>query len=205
MMRKHRAVPKAPLAAALVLSLAFATAAAARWQSIGPEGGEVNAVVFDPTAPGTVYAATTYGGVFRSTDGGASWVKVWNGLPFVGAFTLAADGPGHASLLATTSGGLVKSADGGATWSAAGAGLPDGGAGVYQLEVVPRAQPTPFLQPILYVLLRELVDGVTVSRIFVSSDAGASWREADSGLLDSYVNMIAADPQQPGHLVAGGP
>jgi hypothetical protein len=45
------------------------------WTSIGPQGGEIRALSVDPHNPRALYAATAYGGAFKSLDGGASWVK----------------------------------------------------------------------------------------------------------------------------------
>ena len=41
------------------------------WTSLGPEGGTIFVLVVDPTTPTTLYAGTS-GGVFKSTNGGAS-------------------------------------------------------------------------------------------------------------------------------------
>ena len=42
------------------------------WTSLGPDGGGVRALAIDPQNPSTVYAVT-FAGVFKSTNGGASW------------------------------------------------------------------------------------------------------------------------------------
>src|SRR5947199_10587995 len=42
------------------------------WTSLGPDGGSISALVIDPQNTRTVYAATG-SGVFKTTDGGASW------------------------------------------------------------------------------------------------------------------------------------
>ena len=39
--------------------------------SNGPEGGVVRALAIDPAMPATLYAGTSGGGVFKSTNGGA--------------------------------------------------------------------------------------------------------------------------------------
>jgi hypothetical protein len=69
---------------------AHAASAQSTWASIGPEGGPVNALAIDPTTPTTLYAGTGVqdpldlrregGGVFKSTDGGASWTALNTGL-----------------------------------------------------------------------------------------------------------------------------
>jgi len=51
-----------------------------RWTNIGPFTGGVLAVAIDPSAPGTIYAGTHGAGVFKSTDGGASWTASNSGL-----------------------------------------------------------------------------------------------------------------------------
>ena len=43
------------------------------WVSNGPYGGLVRALAIDPSTPSTLDAGTWGGGVFKSTDGGASW------------------------------------------------------------------------------------------------------------------------------------
>jgi hypothetical protein len=42
---------------------------AAGWIGHGPEGGVVRTLAVDPANPGTVYAGTAAGGVFKSTRG----------------------------------------------------------------------------------------------------------------------------------------
>jgi len=39
----------------------------------GPPGGVVSALAIDPSTPATLYAGTEGSGVFKSTDGSASW------------------------------------------------------------------------------------------------------------------------------------
>ena len=46
------------------------------WTSNGPGGGPVYALAIDPATPGTLYAGTSGGGVFKSTNGGGSWSAV---------------------------------------------------------------------------------------------------------------------------------
>lgn len=49
------------------------------WTPIGPPGGMVTGLAFDPSMPFLAYASTA-GGFFRSTDGGASWTTSNGGL-----------------------------------------------------------------------------------------------------------------------------
>ncbi len=43
------------------------------WEFLGPGASEVTSLVFDPTTPTTLYAATQFGGVYKSEDGGTTW------------------------------------------------------------------------------------------------------------------------------------
>src|SRR5262249_8873406 len=45
------------------------------WTADGPAGGSIRAVLVDPTTPTTVYVGTVGSGVFKSIDGGATWVQ----------------------------------------------------------------------------------------------------------------------------------
>src|SRR5262249_12617870 len=74
--RRRVTMGKPRLAAVALLILAVPTIARAgtgTWTSHGPTGGNVTVVAVDPLTPTTVYAGTHGGGIFKSTDGGATW------------------------------------------------------------------------------------------------------------------------------------
>ena len=47
---------------------------------IGPDGGPVTDIIFDPVNTNTVFAAASIGGVYKSTDGGVSWRNISTGI-----------------------------------------------------------------------------------------------------------------------------
>src|SRR5438046_3139151 len=101
------------------------------WRSLGPAGGSVSALVIDPQHTGSIYAATGDNGVFKTTDGAASWSGASAGLPFGHTvITLAMDPQDPNTLYAVIdSQGIFKTSDGGLTWKPAREGLPQYSAG----------------------------------------------------------------------------
>ena len=86
---------------------------------LGPDGGSVVAVALDPQNPETVYAGTWGRGVFKSVDGGASWLPATNGLDNLYIQSLAVDPLVPSVLYAGTyKDGMYKSLDGGQSWFA---------------------------------------------------------------------------------------
>src|SRR6185369_9440922 len=69
------------VSAVMLLCASTSSFATNTWQqSNGPYGGDVTAVAVDPTDSQSVYAGTLFGGVFKSTNGGADWTAVNSGL-----------------------------------------------------------------------------------------------------------------------------
>ncbi len=179
----------AALCAAVVVTTARTAQAGINvWTSHGPPGGNVTALAIDPVLPSTVYAGTD-GGVFRSTDGGATWAVANSGLtnPFVAA--LAIDPITPSTLYAGTGGGVFKSTDAAATWGTANVGLPT--TDVRALAIDPSTPST------LYA--GALFGGVFIGGVFKSIDAGATWGAA---LTDDFLFALAIDPSTPSTLYA---
>jgi hypothetical protein len=69
------------------------------WEFLGPADRDVTSLVFDPTTPTTLYAATRFGGVYKSEDGGATW-RYLRGSGFRGrSLAIAPTTPSHAVFL----------------------------------------------------------------------------------------------------------
>ncbi|MEM9821686.1 MAG: hypothetical protein AAF985_11460, partial [Bacteroidota bacterium] len=101
------------------------------WELVGPTntGGRVTDIILHPTNTQIMYAGASVGGVFKSVDGGASWVPIFDEANSLSIGNLAispADpdvlyvGTGEANGSATSGAffgdGIYKSEDGGASW-----------------------------------------------------------------------------------------
>ena len=99
----------------------------ANWQSLfdfdkNPIGRQVKKIVLDPTNSATIYLVTDKG-VFKSTDGGGSWIDSNNGLAsrFINDLIIDRGNPLNLYLttpadITTHIGGLYKSSDAGRSW-----------------------------------------------------------------------------------------
>ena len=86
--------------------------------------GSVSRIAVDPATPSTVYAGTNQysgaagaTGVFKSTDGGASWAMANSGLVDLRILGLAIDVSSPSTLFVATASGVFKSADSAGSWS----------------------------------------------------------------------------------------
>jgi photosystem II stability/assembly factor-like uncharacterized protein len=158
------------------------------WVSKGPAQGIVNTVAVDPLIPGTLYAGTDQAGVFKSTDGGETWVAVNTGLPALRIWKIAIDPQLSSTLYVTVlGGGIFKSFDGGDNWSEAHTGIPPSArGGVLALDIDPQTPTT-------------LYAGTNGDNLFKTTDGGNSWSR--SGPMNTQA--IAIDPQAPSTVYAG--
>ena len=112
---------------------ALTAGAEATWELEGPTniGGRLTDLAIDPSDPDTVYVAAATGGVWKSTDGGATVQKAWDddNAQAIGAIAIGPDGavwagtgelnPGGGSITFGGS-GIYRSDDGGRTWKRRG-------------------------------------------------------------------------------------
>ncbi|MFM8489902.1 MAG: WD40/YVTN/BNR-like repeat-containing protein, partial [Bacteroidota bacterium] len=109
----------------------------AAWTAMGPTTtgggyaglGRINAVAFHPTNTSIIWVGSPSGGLWKTTDGGATWSTGYDNFSVLGVSSIlitpsnpnimyVATGDGDAG--DTRSIGVYKSTDGGATWAATG-------------------------------------------------------------------------------------
>jgi photosystem II stability/assembly factor-like uncharacterized protein len=164
-------------------------------------GSYFTALAIDPASPGILYAGTSKDGsanVFKSTDGGTTWVEVNKGLEVKGipawgwsVSQLAVDPETPATVYATVSislaagtgptGRLFRSADGGGHWVQVG---DDTGPAFAVVAMDPRDSST-------------LYAGSHGDGVFRSSDGGNSWVAINSGLPRRSLECLVFDPLTP--------
>jgi len=163
------------------------------WQTTsGPARYPVQALAISPE--GMIFAGTDGGGVFRSHDGGVTWVPVNQGLshPYVSSLVIDPEGrlfAGTGSLSAGGS-GVFRSDDQGETWMAVNTGLRN---------------------PHIFCLALDRTNGILYAGtwdlprnpggVFRSTDGGRTWVRASTGLKNPYVLSLAVTPE--GDVYAG--
>jgi photosystem II stability/assembly factor-like uncharacterized protein len=148
----------------------------------------------------TVHVAMSTGGVYRSTDGGASWLARNTGIsayfmpdpnPEFGqcVHKIARDPVAPQRLYAQNHHGVYRSDDSGDTWQSIADGLPsDFG---FVMLTHPRNSGTAWVVPLKADSERIPPDGrLAVHR---TSDAGNTWTRLDSGLPDREYNSVLRD------------
>jgi uncharacterized protein (TIGR03437 family) len=153
---------------------------------------EAVAMVQDPTAPKTLYVATSDQGMLKSMDGGFTWIHINHGLSDTNLTTVTID-PQHPQTLYTGTnagnGPIFKTVDGGASWSLIT--TRDSGGGIAQI----------------------LVDAQNSNNVYgewgnnlarKSTDAGATWIDI-SLTSGNEISYLALDPAVSGNLYAFSP
>ncbi len=190
----------------------------ATWTHVGlDDSRQVGRILVDPHDPNTLLVAVLghqYGpndmrGVYRSTDGGATWTRTLFRDRDTGAIDLASDPSMHvvyASLWQTRrppwsvyppsngpGSGVMKSTDGGVTWTQLHGGLPTAGLGKVGLAVAP-SDPNR-----VYAIVDAKAGG-----LYRSDDAGATWMllDRDTRLWQRgwYFCHVAVDPKNAGFV-----
>ena len=196
----------------------------ANWEKIGFEKSErIANIIVNPKNSNEIYVAVLGAlwsdsderGVYKTTDGGATWEKILYVNPKTGAADLAMD-PTNPNILYASmwefrrtawsfeSGGdfsaLYKSTDAGKTWNKIHNGFPKGKLGRLAIAVAP-SNPN-----ILYTIIEAEED--LRKGLYRSDDAGENWKQLnnDFGITvrPFYFSRIVVDPKNPDVVVKAG-
>jgi photosystem II stability/assembly factor-like uncharacterized protein len=192
----------------------------------------VRSLAIDPTAPSTIYTGAL-NVVFKSTDGGAHWRAMDNGLkPRTLVLVLAIDPVTPTTIYAGTGfDGVYKTTDGGESWQPTNTGL---FASIYDLKIDPMT-PSKIYAVFHNGVARSMdggdhwqittpdlpyetefhaiaIDPVSPAilymatdyfGIFKSTDSGGNWSKTNVGELDGIVGALLIDPTNPNTIYAG--
>ena len=168
------------------------TDSGATWAALDdPPFANLQALVVDPSAPNTLYAAASDAGIFKSLDGGVTWKPASRGIATTHMQALAID-PLHAQVLYAATGAgvnpgaIYKTVDGGSNWT-----------------IVESGQPYSVVQQLL-------VDARNPNNVYAvwnsdrtrTSDSGATWSALP---FPGPIRFLALDPQVSGNLYAYSP
>ncbi len=163
--------------------------AGATWSpvNVGLGPAPITQILVNPQNPQIVFAAEYFGGVHRSTNGGASWNSTV-GVPAEQHSGFEIDPLDPSRLYLASQSGVYRSTNGGNLFTAANSGLTSL---VVSALAIDRASPQ--------VLYAATADGV-----FKSSDGASTWTPSNAGLPGAGVEFLAVDPTTSSKVYAAG-
>jgi hypothetical protein len=165
------------------------------WEELGPGniGGRTRALVFDPSNPNVMYAAAVAGGVWKTTNAGASWTPVGDSLANMAVVSLAIAnsntiyaGTGESFFKddGVRGAGIFKTTNGGTTWSQLASTNNQKFWYVYDVVVSPHNP--------------QRIYAATNEGVFASTDGGTTWSnqintdQGSGGCQDLVIRTDAA-------------
>jgi photosystem II stability/assembly factor-like uncharacterized protein len=157
------------------------------WEALGPGniGGRTRTLVIQPDDPATMYTGGVSGGVWKTTDGGASWQPIADEMVNIAVNSLVIDPEDPETLYAGTGEGYFREDVRGTWLPLRGAGIfvtSDGGAGWRRLEAT-TGEDFRWVNDLL-------ISPHDHSRLYAATRTGV-WRSADGG--ESWRQILASE------------
>ncbi len=173
------------------------------WSCGGPfnAAGRMRIVRYHPSDPSIMYAGAAAGGVWKTTNSGASWFPLTDMLPTLAVGHLAIDprnpetvyvgtGEGSNNYDAVYGNGLYKTTDGGRSWRNILTSIPNGDQCINQVELHPLGADTIFCA---------VSFGGSSGGVFKTTDGGGSWKN----VLPGPARSVIVDRSNPRRVIAG--
>lgn len=154
-------------------------------RNLGIDIPYIAALAVDSGATDTVYAGAV-GAIYRSTDGGAHWLKLAGTLPAQLVNAIKIDSTNGALYASLERSGVFKSTNGGSSWTQVLSGKAFSGQVPVELSKV-----TP----------GTLFAGSTNEGVYRSTDSGGSWAQSSNG-MGLFVRSLAIDQDKPDTMFA---
>ncbi|MGB9284629.1 MAG: transcriptional regulator [Candidatus Sulfotelmatobacter sp.] len=181
----------------LVLASIYAFAASPRqWSVLGPDGGDVRSLAYDPQNPGHVFLGTSTGVIFVSEDGGHSWsrfAKLGTGDDYV-LDHIAFDPQNSKTIFVSAwsvqdqnAGDIFRTHNGGKDW-----------------EVLPAMRGKSVRAMAISASDHKVIVAGAIDGVYRSTDGGNNWQRIspNDGIVKN-VESIAVDPKDPNVVYAG--
>jgi photosystem II stability/assembly factor-like uncharacterized protein len=179
----------------LTVVLLCGAAWAGQWTALGPDGGDVRSLSYDPKNPDHIFLGTSTGSIFQSMDGGRNWVH----FAHLGAGDdyvidhLQFDPKDSATMYAAAwsvnnqqSGDLFFTHDSGLSW-----------------QSVPEMRGKSVRAMNISSTDSKIVTVGALDGVYRTVDGGTSWKKISNGSEIHDVESIAVDPQNPNTVYAG--
>jgi photosystem II stability/assembly factor-like uncharacterized protein len=180
----------------MALFLLCASAWAGQWTALGPDGGDVRSLTYDPHNPDHIFLGTSTGTIFQSTNGGQDWSRVahlGSGDDYV-IDHIALDPQNSDKIYAAVwsvenqqAGDLFHSHNGGKSW-----------------ETVPAMHGKSIRAMSVAASDSNVLTVGTLEGVYRSKDAGKNWEKISSTNSEiKNIESIAVDPKDPSVVYAG--
>lgn len=157
------------------------------WSKLEVGSGSGWAYAFASSNTQIRYVSTS-GGLFRSTNGGTTWVQVGSTTIAATVFSIAVHPTNPSIIVVGTLGdGLYRSTNGGDSWTKVSTELDDSS---YYSVAFSSSNPN-------------IVYAGGYVWVYRSADSGATWSNADSSIYSWYFEGLAIHPTQPATVLVG--
>lgn len=148
-----------------------------------PDIWACDSLAVDPADPSVLYLGNRVNRLYKSTDGGLTWLPSDSGLPNQETFQIAIDSFSPSTVFAVSQAGIYKTSDGGKTWRQSLDRWPTA------LAIAPGDHNTLYVDAFAY-------------GIYKSSDGGETWKGPLSSELTDIV-VLAVAPSDSSVVYAG--
>lgn len=190
--------------AAMKLSNSAISSTAANWLPLGPFGspsggdaGRVQVIRMHPASTNTFYVGTAAGGLWITTNGGASYTTTTDQIASLGVSDIAIDpfaptriyiATGDKDAGDTHSTGILKSFDGGQTWNTTGLTFQTSqGRRIYRLLINP-LNPSSLIAATNNGMYKTLDGGTTWTMVYNGSYVDAEYKPGDTTVVYAVSN-----------------